>query len=608
MSRPRRPSASTEALRAARRAWRTLHLDASATAAAAQRALELAQRHGDRAAEALARTTRGLHALYFSTPAEADAELQQAEALYGNLGDRAGQILAAAGRARALWRIGQARQALERLLPLRDEGVRLLQHAQRGVLLNAIAGCWSTLGRSDLAFAYMFEALGEAGPRRGRGFDAALHCNLAHELMQLGDYESALDHVQQGLERAATLRHPRLESVLRINRVTCLFELGRAAEALPDVQHLMAMPATPAGRGTTLLHFESLAIAALRAGETELGEQLVALAEAQADDLPDVRIELSVARALRAAAHGRLPQALQALAACAALVQGEAGDGGEHLGGLRTRCLHAQVSSELHEAAGDAAAALREVRRWQCLQAQRARLASQARYQAAALRTELLKLQHRLEENEAKRVAIERARAELAAANTALSRKIAEVQALQTALQQQATQDALTGLFNRRHLNESLPGQLALAGREQWPLAAVVIDLDHFKQVNDRHGHGVGDQVLAGFGRLLQERLRRSDLAFRYGGEEFCLLMPHTGRAAAQRLMQALLAAWRDCRFALEDGGALRDLGFSAGVADSLECGAEPGALLALADQRLLHAKRLGRGRVVAAAPVQNVY
>ncbi|MDP3613049.1 MAG: GGDEF domain-containing protein, partial [Rubrivivax sp.] len=209
------------------------------------------------------------------------------------------------------------------------------------------------------------------------------------------------------------------------------------------------------------------------------------------------------------------------------------------------------------------------------------------------------KLHHRLEETDVKRRATERARAEMALANLALSRKIEEVQALQAALREQATQDVLTGLFNRRHLNDTLPSMLALTLREKQPLAVVVVDLDHFKAVNDEHGHHGGDLLLAAFGRLLREQLRSSDQAYRYGGEEFCLLMPHTAAAAARTKVEQLLQRWRQEVFDL-DTGHLQGMSFSAGVADTLQTTATPSQLLRAADELLLQAKRDGRNRVLA--------
>jgi diguanylate cyclase (GGDEF)-like protein len=582
--------------RLGRQAWRLLHLDSARSLEMAERALRRSTARGDADGLAWAHLARGFHRLYFAPPDAAAADLTAARAHFAQQGDRASELLAAAGIARCTWRSGRVQEALAQLLPLRDEGLRLLRHEQRGVLLNAIAGCYSAQGRSEEAFAYMYEALRDAGPTRAHGFDAALHCNLSHELLQLGDHDEALAQVERGLARCEGLRNARLLSVLLINRVICLTEMGRADEAMTSVHQLLALPIGTDGRGATALAYESMAIAAFRAGESGLGARLVQVADeagyiVQADE----RVEFAVARALLAAARGDCGTGLAVLDSVAALADGA----GDDSASLRVRCLHAQVGSELHEANGDPAAALQAMRRWQRLNGQRARHASRARYQAAALQTELLSLQHQLEENDARSRATERARAQLAAANEQLSRKVAEVEALQAALREQATHDALTGLANRRHLDDSLPQQLALAQREQAPLSVVVIDLDHFKAVNDEHGHDAGDLLLAAFGRLLRAQLRASDRAFRHGGEEFCVLMPHTRAADAAHKTQELLQRWRAQVFGL-DTVDLRDQSFSAGVADTTQAPPVPAALLKMADSRLLAAKRAGRGRVIA--------
>lgn len=213
---PVRPSAP---LRQARRAWNLLNADSVQAGALAQRATEGAAKAGDPTAEGWARLALGFHLLYYATAAEAAVELRRAQACFDAVGDRRGHLLAGAGLARSLWRQGQVQQALQLVLPLRDEGVRVLRHDQLGVLLNAVAGCYSAQGDSAQAFAYMFEALRHAGPRSGHGFDTVLHCNLAHELLQIGDYEHALMHVTQGLARVSALKNARLQSVLWINRV-----------------------------------------------------------------------------------------------------------------------------------------------------------------------------------------------------------------------------------------------------------------------------------------------------------------------------------------------------------------------------------------------------
>lgn len=592
MAPPRLPPSPP--LRLARRAWNLLHVDSTQARLFAERAIAGAERGGDPLAEGWAWLALGFHLLYFATADEAAAVLHRARACFDAAGDRAGHILAGAGIARSMWRQGRVQAALDEVLPLRDEGVGVLRHEQLGVLLNTIAGCYSAQGDSSQAFAYMFEALRDAGPSSGRGFDTVLHCNLAHELLQIGDYEHALQHVDQGLARCSALKNARLVSVLKINRVICLTELDRARESLPDIEAVLAMPADASGRGRMASHFESLAIAALRAGEVALGADLVARAQAEGDSpLPDERLERRTAAALLALAGARPDEAVTLLQPSQADAASDRVEGQS----VRIRAQFFAVASEAQERRGDTAMALAALRQWQRLHRAQAQLASRARYQAATLQTELLRLQHRLDENDARRRRTERARAELAAINEQLSHKIGEVQALQEALRQQATQDPLTGLFNRRHLNDTLPTLFALARREDRTMALVLIDLDRFKMINDVYGHAAGDGLLAAFGQLLARHVRRSDVACRYGGEEFCLLMPRTDADGARRKVMSLLRRWRAQSFEL-DGGTLDGLSFSAGIADTTLAGASPRALLKAADDELLAAKREGRNRV----------
>jgi len=359
------------------------------------------------------------------------------------------------------------------------------------------------------------------------------------------------------------------------------------------------LPIGPQGRGTMATSFETLAIAALRAGELQAGRELVELAwAAPRADIPDEHVELAIASALLEGQQGRWAEALQQLDRVLPLVGAEDNDAAEGLS-LRVRCMYLLLRSEIHEQLGDTAQSLAHMRLWQQLHVARAHLASRARYQAAALQTELMRLQHKLDEQASQRRSSERAKLELEAANAQLSRKIGEVQALQSALQEQAVRDALTGLFNRRYLNETLPTALALARREHQALAVAIIDLDHFKSVNDRHGHGTGDTLLAAFGRLLAEHCRKSDVACRYGGEEFCLLMPRTDAVIAQRKIAHLLTLWQQQRFEI-GGETLQGLSFSAGISDSMRAPLSPQMLLQAADQQLLAAKQRGRSRVLA--------
>ncbi len=127
-------------------------------------------------------------------------------------------------------------------------------------------------------------------------------------------------------------------------------------------------------------------------------------------------------------------------------------------------------------------------------------------------------------------------------ANQKLSQRVEEVEYLQQELREQALRDSLTGLYNRRYLNDALDRELARAKRDRSPLSLLMIDVDHFKKVNDTHGHHFGDQILAQLAILLTTHARGSDIVCRYGGEEFLVLMPGTGedfaRSRAEEIRQ----------------------------------------------------------------------
>jgi diguanylate cyclase (GGDEF)-like protein len=166
---------------------------------------------------------------------------------------------------------------------------------------------------------------------------------------------------------------------------------------------------------------------------------------------------------------------------------------------------------------------------------------------------------------------------------------------LQQALVAQAITDPLTGAYNRRHLQTQLEQLVAPTDKTRPMVALLAIDVDHFKQINDRHGHAAGDEVLRRLVAAVSARTRGSDLLFRTGGEEFMLLLPRVTSEAAQHIAEALrlLVAQAD----LLPG---EHLTVSIGVS-SLQAGQDLEAWLKSADQALYQAKRSGRNRVVVA-------
>ena len=171
---------------------------------------------------------------------------------------------------------------------------------------------------------------------------------------------------------------------------------------------------------------------------------------------------------------------------------------------------------------------------------------------------------------------------------------------LKERLRYQAIRDPLTGLFNRRYLEESLVRDLKRTHRRGLPLSVLMIDVDHFKAFNDRHGHQGGDAVLAALGTLLKSKCRSEDIACRFGGEEFTLVLPEMDLAAAEQRAEEVRAAVATME-AKHLGAALPPVTVSIGIAGSPVHGDDPGEIVRLGDLALYAAKRAGRDRVVTA-------
>jgi diguanylate cyclase (GGDEF)-like protein len=170
-------------------------------------------------------------------------------------------------------------------------------------------------------------------------------------------------------------------------------------------------------------------------------------------------------------------------------------------------------------------------------------------------------------------------------------------------IHEQAVTDLLTGLYNRRYLWEHLKGEFSRARRRSTTIAAVMIDIDHFKRVNDSFGHEAGDFVLAEFGALLKRSVRGSDVACRYGGEEFALVLPEISIENVRRKAEALRQAVKS--LALDHRGTpLGPISISLGVAVFPSHAEDADSLFRRADQALYEAKNAGRDRVVV---VQSV-
>jgi len=189
--------------------------------------------------------------------------------------------------------------------------------------------------------------------------------------------------------------------------------------------------------------------------------------------------------------------------------------------------------------------------------------------------------------------------------HTELQQRNVQLESMLREVEQLAITDALTGVFNRRRFSDVLAREFALSKRYHRSLCCVLLDLDHFKLVNDQYGHDTGDQLLKQLAQELVDTVREVDLVARYGGEEFALLLPHTakhnGGLAAQRMAEAI----RELNFAVPGGSLQVTASFGVACAKDIASG-EALDLVRAADAALYRAKELGRNRIEFYEPTED--
>jgi len=190
---------------------------------------------------------------------------------------------------------------------------------------------------------------------------------------------------------------------------------------------------------------------------------------------------------------------------------------------------------------------------------------------------------------------VEKSRAELGQMRDRLNGVSAELEKSRT----QARIDPLTGFANRRGMEEFIAREIARARRQKNTFSVGILDIDHFKRVNDEHGHPIGDKALVHLASVAKSRLRETDVVCRYGGEEFVVILPDTGVQGAQLVIDRLRELVEATPLPIPAGTLC--IRYSAGVAEYRE-GESRDALLARADEALYTAKRDGRNRVLTAA------
>jgi diguanylate cyclase (GGDEF)-like protein len=194
------------------------------------------------------------------------------------------------------------------------------------------------------------------------------------------------------------------------------------------------------------------------------------------------------------------------------------------------------------------------------------------------------------------RARLQRQRSDLEQQRSDLADALERIRAL-------ATRDDLTGLANRRAALERMHGELAVRGRSEPLMSLALMDIDHFKRINDGYGHAVGDVVLQRFGECAQTAVRAGDMLARWGGEEFLLVMPATSPTQAMAAMERLRMSLQRASF--DDVAPGLAVTFSAGISECIG-EADLEAAIARADAAMYEAKRSGRDRALAAAPAPS--
>ena len=473
-------------------------------------------------------------------------------------------------------------------------------------LLTMLGWLQHRLNRDDLAVGTLTNAYHESSPvalarQRARAAEA-----LATVMDGMGDYDQALELIQESLAWEEAHQAQQLLSVTRYTRGTVLLEKGDAQAALAEFAESRTL-------ADQLGDHQGVAYADLRSCEAHLKLGATALGRVECD---------SAKAAFTAAAVGDLVKQAEALQARADLDEGHAAAALAKLNGVLDhngadivpRAVPAlyELRARANAATGKFTAAYADLSEY----VQRARAVSDAdrersgsvlrarfRVDSEIERNTLLQRELSLsrERSDLQRDQLNR-RADLLAAGAALILLLSYIlfaeRGHRRAMQRLATEDSLTKLPNRRRSAELATAALNEANAAHTSLILALVDLDHFKLINDVCGHAVGDRVLRELATISHSMLRNGEVMGRWGGEEFLLLLPAQPLTAALARVEALRIAALDIK--LPDSAEVAGLrvSLSAGVASSQEGTASLDELIARADVALYEAKRQGRNRV----------
>lgn len=566
------------------RAWALRLSDAAEGLRLAQRAAAAARVASDAHGEALALRSAGACRCMLEDYDAALVELEAARRLFEGLGDRS-------GKATSLNWIGKVhlrRADLRLSLRMHLDALRL----QRGIgdregegeSLKLLGDVYFQMG--DLAGALEhFQTALQVEEERGDELEIS-HAvnNVGNVHGELGDYARALEYHTRAAALKQRLGDDRgyaiaLANVGRTHKIQ-----ADHGPALDCFKQALAVARKLGDRSIEARVLHEIADLYLVSGNpvAALGFFLESVEVARASDrrYTEVDSRIGIGKALVALcrageAAGELEQAL----ALAQRIDSQWLIYEAHL-----------ALSAAYEAQGDTAKALEHFREYHCVKDEVFSAKSERRIQAVLVKAEV-------ERSEREAELLRTKNDELSAANEEKARLLEVLRRQAEELERLSREDALTGLFNRRHVDAALALEWERARRFGRDLTVAMADIDHFKAVNDRFSHAVGDEVLRRVAEILRAGTRAVDVVGRWGGEEFVLLLVETPPKRAAGLCEKLRAAVEAHDWSAVAPGLAVTL--SLGVAGSGEA-ADPAALLAAADARLYQAKRAGRNRVVS--------
>ena len=433
-----------------------------------------------------------------------------------------------------------------------------------------------------------------SSPDAPPGMIANVQMNIGHSHLLVGNVDLASGYLQEAWRLYQPL--PATPRKLASARAwaQCLIAMNEYRRADAVMQAALGARAEFASplfmSGALLVAAEAKLKLGDRASASALLDEAALNVEASAE--PAVRVHVAYVRALLLAELGDIPSAAEVGEAGCRLIPSNT-----HKLGVQS-CL--DLTSRLQARVGN-------FQRAYDLQCQVVAMRNDLAQKSAEVRHIDLHVDH---QTHLARMEIEHARRERSIAETAeaaivqknqlLEQRLREVERLQESLRELANRDALTGLYNRRYLGEALPGLVSMASRRAGRIVVILIDLDHFKAVNDVYGHQMGDLVLEGFADLVRDGFRAHDLCCRYGGEEFCVVMADTDDIAAHERVEELQERLGEKVFASGEQELTR-VGFSAGI---VTFQADPRMDLDLvfrrADQALYASKNGGRRQISA--------